>query len=214
MIAIIDYDAGNTFNVQKAFNYIGLEAVLTADRDTILNADGVLLPGVGAYASAVAVLRERGLIDVIYEVVEQEIPLLGICLGMQLLFDESEEYGPTPGLGLIPGTVKAIPKELGLRVPHMGWNQNTVHHTDSAFSGVDGQYTYFVHSYYADTDPQYVTSTARYGIDVPGVVEKGRVYGMQFHPEKSGTVGLNLLRVFGDITDAYKASRSMKTVVK
>lgn len=199
MIAIIDYDAGNTFNVQKALQHIGLDAVLTADRDTILAADGVILPGVGAYASAVSVLRERGLIDVIHEVVVRNIPLLGICLGMQLLFDESEEYGPTPGLGIIPGTVKAIPNNLGLRVPHMGWNQNTLCHKDSAFSGVADKYTYFVHSYYVDTDSQYVTTTADYGIKVPGIVEKGNVYGMQFHPEKSGAVGLNLLRTFGNI---------------
>lgn len=199
MIAIIDYDAGNTFNVQKALQHIGLEAVLTADRDTILAADGVILPGVGAYASAVSVLRERGLIDVIHEVVARNIPLLGICLGMQLLFDESEEYGPTPGLGIIPGTVKSIPNNLGLRVPHMGWNQNILCHKDSAFSGVADKYTYFVHSYYVDTDSQYITTTADYGIKVPGIVEKGNVYGMQFHPEKSGSVGLNLLRTFGNI---------------
>ena len=199
MIAIIDYDAGNTFNVQKALQHIGLEAVLTADRDTILAADGVILPGVGAYASAVSVLRERGLIDVIHEVVARNIPLLGICLGMQLLFDESEEYGPTPGLGIIPGTVKSIPNNLGLRVPHMGWNQNILCHKDSAFSGVADKYTYFVHSYYVDTDSQYITTTADYGIKVPGIVEKGNVYGMQFHPEKSGAVGLNLLRTFGNI---------------
>ena len=160
MIAIIDYDAGNTFNVQKALAYIGLEAVLTADPETILNADGVLLPGVGAYAPAMAVLKERGLVDVIHEVVKRDIPLLGICLGMQLLFDES----------------------------------------------VDDQYTYFVHSYYVDTDPEYITSTANYGIDVPGIVERGRVYGMQFHPEKSGVVGLNLLRTFGTITKTYRAA--------
>ena len=199
MIAIIDYDAGNTFNVQKALQHIGLDAVLTADRDTILAADGVILPGVGAYASAVSVLRERGLIDVIHEVVARNIPLLGICLGMQLLFDESEEYGPTPGLGIIPGTVKSIPNNLGLRVPHMGWNQNILCHKDSDFSGVADKYTYFVHSYYVDTDSQYVTTTADYGIKVPGIVEKGNVYGMQFHPEKSGAVGLNLLRTFGNI---------------
>lgn len=207
MIAIIDYDAGNTFNVQKALAYIGLDAVLTADPEVILNADGVLLPGVGAYASAVAVLKERGLVDVIHEVVKREIPLLGICLGMQLLFEESEEYGPTPGLGLIPGKVKEIPRDLGLSVPHMGWNKNTVHHPDSAFSNVDNQYTYFVHSYYVDTDPEFITSTANYGIDVPGVVERGRVYGMQFHPEKSGVVGLNLLRTFGNITEAYATAK-------
>ena len=199
MIAIIDYDAGNTFNVQKALQHIGLDAVLTADRDTILAADGVILPGVGAYASAISVLRERGLIDVIHEVVARNIPLLGICLGMQLLFDESEEYGPTPGLGIMPGTVKAIPNKLGLRVPHMGWNQNILCHKDSDFSGVADKYTYFVHSYYVDTNSQYITTTANYGIKVPGIVEKGNVYGMQFHPEKSGAVGLNLLRTFGNI---------------
>ena len=207
MIAIIDYDAGNTFNVQKALAYIGLDAVLTADPETILNADGVLLPGVGAYAPAMAVLKEHGLVDVIHEVVKREIPLLGICLGMQLLFEESDEYGPTPGLGLIPGMVKEIPSNLGLSVPHMGWNKNIVHHPDSVFSNVDNQYTYFVHSYYVDTDLEYITSTANYGIDVPGIVERGRVYGMQFHPEKSGIVGLNLLRTFGNITEAYGATK-------
>ncbi len=113
MIAIIDYDAGNTFNVQKALAYIGLDAVLTADADTIVQADGVILPGVGAYAAAMTVLKERGLVEPLLEVVKQNIPLLGICLGMQLLFDESEEYGPAPGLGIIPGVVKAIPRDMG-----------------------------------------------------------------------------------------------------
>lgn len=196
---VLTYAVCNTFNVQKALQHIGLDAVLTADRDTILAADGVILPGVGAYASAISVLRERGLIDVIHEVVARNIPLLGICLGMQLLFDESEEYGPTPGLGIMPGTVKAIPNKLGLRVPHMGWNQNILCHKDSDFSGVADKYTYFVHSYYVDTNSQYITTTANYGIKVPGIVEKGNVYGMQFHPEKSGAVGLNLLRTFGNI---------------
>ena len=196
MIAIIDYDAGNTFNVQKALAYIGLDAVLTADPETILNADGVLLPGVGAYAPAMAVLKEHGLVDVIHEVVKREIPLLGICLGMQLLFEESEEYGPTPGLGLIPGMVKEIPSNLGLSVPHMGWNKNIVHHPDSAFSNVDDQYTYFVHSYYAKCADEYIVSTVDYGVAVPAIVQKDNVVGMQFHPEKSGTVGLGLLEQF------------------
>ena len=126
MIAIIDYDAGNTFNVQKALQHIGLDAVLTADRETILAADGVILPGVGAYASAVSVLRERGLIEVIHEVVDRNIPLLGICLGMQLLFDESEEYGPTPGLGIIPGIVKAIP--ITLVFVYLIWGGIKIHY--------------------------------------------------------------------------------------
>lgn len=202
MIAIIDYDAGNTFNVQKAFHYIGLETILTADPAVLLRADGVVLPGVGAYASAMATLKERNLIDTIYAVVDRNIPLLGICLGMQLLFDESEEYGPTAGLGLIPGIVKAIPNDGHLRVPHMGWNQNTVHNDKSVFRDIHEEYTYFVHSYYVDTDKQFITTTVDYGISIPGIVEKDFVYGMQFHPEKSGVVGLNLLRTFGDIVQS------------
>ena len=159
--------------------------MLTADRDTILAADGVILPGVGAYASAVSVLRERGLIEVIHEVVERNIPLLGICLGMQLLFDESEEYGPTPGLGIIPGTVKAIPNNLGLRVPHMGWNQNTLCRKDSVFSDIANKYTYFVHSYYVDTDSQYITTTADYGVKVPALLRRGMCMACSFILKKA-----------------------------
>ena len=190
MIAIIDYDAGNTFNVQKALQYIGLDAVLTADRDTILAADGVILPGVGAYASAVSVLRERGLIEVIHEVVERNIPLLGICLGMQLLFDESEEYGPTPGLGIIPGTVKAIPNNPGLRVPHMGWNQNTLCRKDSVFSGIADKYTYFVHSYYVDADSQYITTTEIMELRYRVLLRRGMCMACSFTLKKADRLGL------------------------
>lgn len=201
MIAIVDYDAGNTFNVQKAFAHLGVDTVLTADPEVILNSDGVVLPGVGAFKAAMDTLVERKLVDVLKQVAEKNIPLLGICLGMQLLFDSSTEYGLTEGLGLIPGTVEALPSDLGLMIPHMGWNQNLVKNHSSIFADVaDREYTYFVHSYYAKCDDQYITTTADYGVDVPGIVERDSVYGMQFHPEKSAHVGLNLLRTFVERT--------------
>ena len=201
MIAIVDYDAGNTFNVQKAFAHLGVDTVLTADPEVILNSDGVVLPGVGAFKAAMDTLEERKLVDVLKQVAEKNIPLLGICLGMQLLFDSSTEYGLTEGLGLIPGTVEALPADLGLMIPHMGWNQNLVKNHSSIFADVaDREYTYFVHSYYAKCDDQYITTTADYGVDVPGIVERDSVYGMQFHPEKSAHVGLNLLRTFVERT--------------
>ncbi|MBP6923159.1 imidazole glycerol phosphate synthase subunit HisH [Veillonella sp. YH-vei2232] len=201
MIAIVDYDAGNTFNVQKAFAHLGVDTVLTADPEVILNSDGVVLPGVGAFKAAMDTLVERKLVDVLKQVAEKNIPLLGICLGMQLLFDSSTEYGLTEGLGLIPGTVEALPADLGLMIPHMGWNQNLVKNHSSIFADVaDREYTYFVHSYYAKCDDQYITTTADYGVDVPGIVERDSVYGMQFHPEKSAHVGLNLLRTFVERT--------------
>lgn len=201
MIAIVDYDAGNTFNVQKAFAHLGVDTVLTADPEVILNSDGVVLPGVGAFKAAMDTLVERKLVDVLKQVAEKNIPLLGICLGMQLLFDSSTEYGLTEGLGLIPGTVEALPDDLGLMIPHMGWNQNLVKNHSSIFADVaDREYTYFVHSYYAKCDDQYITTTADYGVDVPGIVERDSVYGMQFHPEKSAHVGLNLLRTFVERT--------------
>lgn len=203
MIAVIDYDAGNTFNVLKAFKHLGVEAVLTADPEIILGADGVVLPGVGAFKAAMDTLRERHLIEVIQAVADRQIPLLGICLGMQMLFQSSDEYGPTAGLGLIPGHVRQIPDNLGLQVPHMGWNKNRLHQEESIFAeAIKDQYTYFVHSYYADCPKDYITTTADYGIDVPGIVEKGSVYGMQFHPEKSAKVGLSLLQCFVNLTQA------------
>lgn len=219
MIAIIDYDAGNTFNVQKAFAYLGAQTVLTADRNRILQADGIVLPGVGAFTAAMKTLQERDLVLTLQEAAAKGIPFLGICLGMQLLFDSSTEYaeengGETSGLGLIPGRVELLPvgreafekgqaileeKNL-LMVPQMGWNQNHLHNDHSIFKMVKDQYTYFVHSFYAHTDSDYITSTVDYGVPVPGVVEKGNVYGMQFHPEKSGKVGLALLQAFIDRT--------------
>lgn len=202
MIAIVDYDAGNTFNVQKAFAYLGIPTVLTADRDKILGAAGVVVPGVGAFKQAMETLSIRGLVSVLQDVANQEKPLLGICLGMQILFESSTEYGKTAGLGLIPGTVEPLPADLGLLVPHTGWNQNQVYKKQSLFALVNEEYTYFVHSYYACCDAQYITAVAEYGVKVPAIVERGSVYGMQFHPEKSAAVGLRLLNQFGVLCGA------------
>lgn len=195
MIAIIDYGAGNTFNVQKAFDFLGVETILTSDPKVIDQSSALILPGVGAFKAAMDNLQAAGLVEIIKTTVANGKPLLGICLGMQMLFNYSEEYGQTAGLGLIPGKVVAIP-DGNLLVPQMGWNQQILHNSSSVFKEVANQYTYFVHSYYAQTDPQYITSTVEYGVQVPAIVEHDQVIGMQFHPEKSGQVGLQLLKDF------------------
>lgn len=202
MLAIVDYNAGNTYNVQKAFAYLGVDTVLTADRDTILNATGIILPGVGAFKTAMNALHERDLVSTLQQAAKAGRPLIGICLGMQLLFDSSDEYGFCEGLGLIPGKVTELPPTPGLMIPHMGWNENSYVKLTPAtgsqpdFSQLDKQYTYFVHSYYAVTEPEYITATADYGVAVPSVVQRDNVCGMQFHPEKSASVGIGLLREF------------------
>ncbi len=202
MLAIVDYNAGNTYNVQKAFAHLGVDTVLTADSDTIRNANGIILPGVGAFKTAMKALQERNLVTTLQEAARDGRPLLGICLGMQLLFESSDEYGYCEGLGLIPGTVTALPPTPGLMIPHMGWNENSyvkvTPATDSQpdFRQLDTQYTYFVHSYYAVTEPNYITAIADYGVAVPSVVQRDNVCGMQFHPEKSAAVGIGLLREF------------------
>lgn len=195
MIAIIDYGAGNTFNVQKAFDFLGVETILTSDPKVIDQSSALILPGVGAFKAAMDNLQAAGLVEIIKTTVANGKPLLGICLGMQMLFNYSEEYGQTAGLGLIPGKVVAIP-DGDLLVPQIGWNQQILHNSSSVFKEVANQYTYFVHSYYAQTDPQYITSTVEYGVQVPAIVEHDQVIGMQFHPEKSGQVGLQLLKDF------------------
>ena len=200
MTVIIDYGAGNIKSVEKALLSLGQEVVITDDADTILNAERIILPGVGAFGNAMAQLEKTGLDEVIREAVRRKIPFLGICLGLQLLFEKSDEALGVKGLGVLKGEVKKIPAKKGLKIPHMGWNSLHFAHNGKLFQGIEeGAYVYFVHSYYVETDSQYVTTTADYGIKVPGIVEKGNVYGMQFHPEKSGAVGLNLLRTFGNI---------------
>ena len=195
MIAIIDYGAGNVFNVMKACDFLQADAQLTADSQKIKDASGIILPGVGAFRAAMQNLKQTGLIPVIKQVVARKTPLLGICLGMQMLFDSSSEFGTTEGLHFIPGKVEPLP-DSDLLVPQVGWNQNQLRQSDSIFKDVDQQYTYFVHSYYANCPDKYVVSSVDYGVQVPAIVRKGNIYGMQFHPEKSGRVGLNLLQAF------------------
>jgi glutamine amidotransferase len=208
MFAIVDYDTGNTLNLMKALNYLNIENKLTSDPDEILAADAVILPGVGAFKAAMDALAERDLVDVLKKVAANKTPMLGICLGMQMLFEDSEEYGLTTGLGLIPGHIRAIPETDGLKIPQMGWNENNIRAIDSPFDVADKQFTYFVHSYYADCDPQYIVASVDYSVEIPSIVQNNNVVGMQFHPEKSGKVGLSLLQKFQEMVKTNDFSRN------
>ena len=198
MIAIIDYDAGNIKSVEKAIQFLGEEAKVTRDREEILSADGVILPGVGAFGDAMGKLRDYGLIDVIHECVRREIPFLGICLGLQLLFERSEESPGVEGLGVLEGEILRLPAESGLKIPHIGWNDLKFPRKGKLFEGVpENSYVYFVHSYYLKAkDPAIVTATTEYGALVHASVEKGNVFACQYHPEKSSGVGLKMLENF------------------
>ena len=202
MIAIIDYDAGNVKSVEKALQYLGEDAVLTSDKELILSADGVILPGVGAFGDAMERLHSRGLADVIYEVVKRKIPFLGICLGLQLLFESSEEAPGMKGLGILKGKIVRFPDSEELKVPQIGWNDLQFPHKGRLFQGIaEGEYVYFVHSYYLKADnPDIVAATTKYGVTVHASVESGNVFACQFHPEKSSKVGLAILKNFVDIT--------------
>lgn len=198
MIAIIDYDAGNIKSVEKAIHLLGEEAVITRRREVILNADKVILPGVGAFGDAMSNLKKYGLDEVILEVVDRKIPLLGICLGMQLLFERSDETPGIEGLSILPGEILRIPDKEGLKIPHMGWNSLTFPHKGRLFEGLGEEpYVYFVHSYYLKAkDESIVTATADYSVCIHASVEKDNVFGCQFHPEKSSEVGLQILKNF------------------
>lgn len=206
MIAIIDYDAGNIRSVEKACTYLGRECVLTRDSDVIAGADHVILPGVGAFADAMGRLDRYGLTDVLRDVQKQGIPLLGICLGLQLMFersDESLDMNPDgrdrAGIGLLPGQILRIPDDNGARkIPHMGWNSLHFPRKGRLFEGVqEGAFVYFVHSYYLRAaDPSIVTAVTEYGPVIDASVEKDNVFATQFHPEKSGEVGLRILSNF------------------
>ncbi len=198
MIAIIDYDAGNIKSVEKALLFLGAEVVLTRNAEEILRADHIILPGVGAFGDAMEKLHRYGLVDVIREAVKRGIPFLGICLGLQLMFESSEESPGVEGLSLLPGKIVRIPAEEGLKIPHIGWNSLTYPNTGRLFQGIsENSYVYFVHSYYLQAkEPSIVTATAEYGVTIQASVEKGNVFACQFHPEKSSDVGLTILKNF------------------
>lgn len=204
MIAIIDYGVGNLFSLKSSFEAIGKEVTVTADKTVIQAADKILLPGVGAFEDAAAKLRACGLDTVIKEEVANGKPLLGICLGMQLLFDKSYEYGEHEGLGLISGTVRpiadVIPKDY--KIPHIGWNALAMQKPSPIFKELsDGDYVYFVHSYYATDCEEATTATAEYGAPLTASVQNKNVFGCQFHPEKSGEVGLKILKAFAELKE-------------
>ena len=200
MIAIIDYDAGNIKSVEKALQYLGEEAVITRDAGEILMADKVILPGVGAFGDAMKKLNRYGLVPVIHEVVEKGIPFLGICLGLQLMFESSEEAPGVEGLGLLKGKIVRIPEGDGLKVPHMGWNSVSFPKEGRLFAGIpENSYVYFVHSYYLQAEEDIVTANAEYGVTIHASVEKGNVFACQFHPEKSSHTGLTILKNFVEL---------------
>ena len=198
MIAIIDYDAGNIKSVEKALLSMGETPVLTRDPEVILQADHIILPGVGSFGDAMENLNKFGLIDVIHEAINRKIPFLGICLGLQLLFESSEETPGVAGLGILKGKIVRIPEGPGLKIPHMGWNSLNVREGASLFKGLEKEpYVYFVHSYYLQAkDPKIVAATAENGVTIHASVEKENVFACQFHPEKSSKTGLAILKNF------------------
>lgn len=197
MIAIIDYGVGNLRSVEKAFHFIGCEAEVTSDRASVLNADAVVLPGVGAFADAMQNLERVGMIDVVKNVIDSGKPFLGICLGMQLLFEYSEEGGEkVNGLGIFRGAIKQLPADINLKIPHMGWNSLNIKNSCGLMDNLQqNPYVYFVHSYYLSAqDKDIVAATTNYGIEFDVAIAKGNVFATQFHPEKSGNTGLKILK--------------------
>lgn len=206
MIAIIDYDAGNIKSVEKAFAYLGQDARITRDKDEILASERVVLPGVGSFGDAMGKLKEYGLDRVIYDVVDKKIPFLGICLGLQLLYESSDETPGVTGLGLLEGTINRIPDHPGLKIPHMGWNSLDVRPGATLFQGLEeNPYVYFVHSYYLKAKhEEEVAATTYYSTLIYASVEKENVFACQFHPEKSSTVGLSILKNFIQVPSPAK----------
>jgi len=198
MIAMIDYDAGNIKSVEKALMALGQDVVVTRDKQTILGADGVILPGVGAFGDAMQKLHDYDLVKTIHEVVEKKTPFLGICLGLQLMFEFSEETPGVEGLGLLKGKIVRIPEGDGLKIPHIGWNNLAYPSQGRLYKDIpENSYVYFVHSYYLQADePEIVRATCDYGVTIQASVEKDNVFACQFHPEKSSAVGMKILENF------------------
>lgn len=199
MIAIIDYGAGNIQSVYKALKFIGAECKVTSDKDEILNADGAILPGVGSFGDAMDTMTKRGIKDTIIEYTKSGKPFLGICLGLQLLFPESEETPGVKGLDIFKGTITKIPNQnRTLKIPHMGWNNISIKQKNGIFKDIEGEpYVYFVHSFYLKAqDKDIVAATTQYGVEIDAAVQKGNIIATQFHPEKSGEVGLKMLKNF------------------
>ena len=201
MIAIIDYGAGNLQSVKKALDFIGTENVITNDPKTILSADKILLPGVGSFGDAMDSMAKSGLVEIVKECALSGKPFLGICLGLQLLFEESEESPEVKGLGIFKGKIKRFPNDMGLKIPHIGWNSLEIKQKDGIFKGIpENSYVYFVHSYYLHAeDENDIATITNYGIDFHSAVGKNNIFATQFHPEKSGDVGLQILRNFASM---------------
>ena len=201
MIAMIDYDAGNIKSVEKALKLLGQDVVITRNPEEILSADKVILPGVGAFGDAMSKLHEYGLVEVIKEVVKRNIPFLGICLGLQLMFESSEETPGVEGLGILKGKILRIPENGDLKIPHMGWNSLRFQNQGRLFANLpENSYVYFVHSYYLQAeDESIVKATTDYSTCIHASVEQGNVFACQFHPEKSSDVGLTILKNFCDL---------------
>ena len=198
MIAIIDYGMGNLRSVQKAFEYLGNHAVITDDVSVIQKADKVVLPGVVAFQDAMKTITQKGIDKVLYDIVDSKKPLLGICLGMQMFFDKSYEYGEHKGLGILQGEIKLLPNTV--KIPHMGWNSLYIQKRSPLFEGLPEQpYVYFVHSYHLETNADIVSATTYYGKQIQVAAQKETVFALQFHPEKSGDIGLKILENFGRI---------------
>ena len=201
VIGIIDYDAGNMKSVEKALQWLGEEVVVSRDTKVLLQADKVILPGVGAFGEAMEKLHKYGLVDVIKEIVEKKTPLLGICLGLQLLFERSDEAVGVKGLGILPGEIIRIPEKEGIKIPHIGWNDLELSQTSRLFQNIpNNSYVYFVHSYYLQAARQSdVVATTDYSTRIDAAVEHENVFACQFHPEKSGEVGLHILKNFSKL---------------
>ena len=208
MIAIIDYGVGNLFSLKSSLSHIGLDSVVTNDKNTIKNADKIILPGVGAFGDAIKKLKSSGMADLVCDEAKKGKPILGICLGMQLLFEKSFEYGEYEGLGLIEGEIRPIADDVAedVKIPHMGWNSLSFgNEKNEIFKYLnEGDFVYFVHSFYGTKCKESTIATSEYGTCLTAAVAKGNVYGCQFHPEKSGETGLSILKAFCEIGENDK----------